>query len=35
MVGTEAMVEDDGNLWLLSQLVQAVDETWRAKLTQS
>jgi hypothetical protein len=33
--GTEAMVEDDGNLWLLSQLVQAVDEMWRAKLTQS
>jgi hypothetical protein len=30
--GTEVMVEDDGNLWLLSQLVTAADEMWRNKL---
>jgi hypothetical protein len=32
--GTEVFVEDDGNLWLLSQLVMSADEMWRAKLDQ-
>jgi hypothetical protein len=32
--GKEIMVEDAENLWLLSQLIEAADEMWKAKLGQ-
>jgi hypothetical protein len=32
--GTEVMVEDNKNLWLLSQLTEAADEMWKAKLAR-
>jgi hypothetical protein len=32
--GTEVMVEDNGNIWHLSQLIMTADEMWRTKLDQ-